>query len=82
MPGVFWPIFRQNRHLLDALPTIGAGVLQDWAEKKFCARAGVLVVPQTFGAHLNFNTHLHILVSTVGLHKTGRQTGSTCVIPS
>jgi hypothetical protein len=29
------------------------------------------VVPHTFGAHLNFNTHLHILISTLGLYKTG-----------
>ncbi len=71
MPNVFWPIFQQNRHLLDDLPAIGAGVLQDWAEQKFSARVLILVVRHTFGAHLNFNAHLHILVSTVGLHKTG-----------
>jgi hypothetical protein len=71
MPDVFWQIFQQNRRLLDDLPAIGAGVLQDWAEEKYGARVGGLVVPHTFGAHLNFYPHLHILVSTVGLHKTG-----------
>jgi len=71
MPDVYWQIFQQNRYLLDALPVIGAGVLQDWAEEKYGAHVGGLVVPHTFGAHLNFNAHLHILVSTVGLHKTG-----------
>jgi hypothetical protein len=70
MPSVFWPLFQQNRHLLDALPMIGAGVLLDRAEEKYGALVGGLVVPHTFGAHLNFNAHLHILVSTVGLHKT------------
>jgi hypothetical protein len=69
-PDVFWPLFQQNRHLLGALPMIGAGVLLDWAEEKYGALVGGLVVPHTFGAHLNFNAHLHILVSTVGLHKT------------
>ena len=70
MPDAFWQIFQQNRHLLDALPMIGAGVLQDRAEEKYGALVGGLVVRHTFGAHLNFNAHLHILVSTVGLHKT------------
>lgn len=69
-PDTFWPIFQQNRHLLDDLPAIAAGVLQDRVEQKFGARVAVLVVCQTFGSHLNFNPHLHILVSTVGLHKT------------
>ncbi len=70
MPSDFWPIFQQNRHLLDDLPALGAGVLQDWAEEKYCARVLVLVVRHTFGAHLKFYPHLHILVSTEGLHKT------------
>jgi hypothetical protein len=70
MPDVFWPIFQQNRRLLDDLPDIAAGVLQDRAEQTFGARVMILVVCHTFGAHLNFNAHLHILVSTVGLHKT------------
>ena len=70
MPDVLWTIFQQNRRLLDDLPAIGAGVLQDRAEEKYGARVMILVVRHTFGAHLNFNAHLHILVSTVGLHKT------------
>ncbi len=70
MPDVLWTIFQQNRRLLDDLPALAAGVLQDRAEQKFGARVMILVVRHTFGAHLNFNAHLHILVSTVGLHKT------------
>jgi hypothetical protein len=45
----FWPIFQRNRRLLDDLPAIGAGVLQDWAEEKYGARIIVLVVRHTFG---------------------------------
>jgi hypothetical protein len=71
MPDVFWPILQRNRLLLDDLPAIGAGVVQDWAEQKFGAQVAILVVRHTFGAHLNFNAHLHILVSTVGLHMRG-----------
>jgi len=72
MHADFWPIFRQNRHLLDDLPALGAGVLQDWAEKSYGARVMVVVVRQTFGADLKFNPHLHMLVSIIGLHKSGR----------
>lgn len=70
MHSDFWPIFQQNRSLLDDLPAIGAGVLQDRAEQNFGAQIAVLAVRHTFGAHLNFNAHLHILASTVGLAKT------------
>jgi hypothetical protein len=70
MHADFWPILQQNRHLLNDLPAIGAGVLQDWAEEKYGAHVIILVVRHTFGVHLNFNAHLHILVSTVGLYKT------------
>ncbi len=73
MPDVFWPIFKRNRHLLDGLAVIGAGVLQDWADKICCADVTVLVVRHTFNPKLDFNPHLHILVSTVGLHRTGRE---------
>jgi hypothetical protein len=70
MPDVFWPIFQRNRRLLADLPAIGASVLQDRAEQKFDAQVAILVVCHTFGAPLNFNAHLHILASTVGLSKT------------
>ncbi len=81
MHSDFWPIFQQNRHLLDDLPAIGAGVLQDWAEEKYGAHVTILVVRHTFGSHLNFNAHLHILVSTVGLHKTGRSLVEDILFP-
>jgi len=70
MHADFWPIFQRNRRLLDDLPAIGAGVLQDWAEERYGARIIIVAVRHTFGAHLNFNAHLHILASTVGLYKT------------
>jgi hypothetical protein len=67
MRGHLWKIFRDNRELLAALPVIGAGVLRDWARAEYGADVAILVVPHTFGAKLNFNVHLHIIVSRVGL---------------
>jgi Transposase zinc-binding domain len=63
MPKLLWPIFRQNRHLLHDLPALAAAVLQQWLKTEYGVRVLVLVVPHTFGRHLNFNVHLHIMVS-------------------
>ena len=63
MPDVLWPLFRRNRHLLHDLPVLGAQVLQQWARQKYGIRLMIVVIPHTFGRHLNFNCHLHILVS-------------------
>ena len=70
MPDVLWPIFRQNRHLLHDLPTLGAAVIQQWAKLKYGVRVPIMVIPHTFGGRLNFNSHLHILVSAGGLQES------------
>ena len=71
MPNVLWPLFQRNRDLLHDLPVLGAKVLQDWACQKHGARLMIIVMPHTFGRHLNFNCHLHILVSEGGLKENG-----------
>ena len=73
MPDVLWPLFRQNRHLLHDLPALGAQVIQQWARQKYGVRLMVMVIPHTFGRHLNFNCHLHILVSDGGLREDAAQ---------
>lgn len=70
MPNVLWPIFRQNRHLLHDLPTLGAAVIQQWVKLKHGVRVLIMVLPHTFGGRLNFNSHLHILVSAGGLQES------------
>jgi hypothetical protein len=67
MPDVLWPIFRRNRHLLDDLPALGASVLERLGKDAYGAQMMILIVRHTFGRHLNFNPHLHILVSAGGL---------------
>jgi len=69
MPNVLWPIFQQNRHLLYDLPRLGAAVIQQWAMLKYGVRVSIVVIPHSFGARLNFNCHLHILVSAGGLQE-------------
>jgi hypothetical protein len=70
MPDVLWPFFHENRHLLHDLPALGAAVIQQWIKVRFGVRVLIMVVPHTFGRRLNFNVHLHILVSAVGLCET------------
>ena len=68
MPDVLWPLFQRNRHL-PAFPFLAAQVLQQWARQKYGIRLMIVVIPHTFGRHLNFNCHLHILVSEGGLRE-------------
>ena len=65
-----WPIFRQNRHLLHDLPALAAAVIQQWVKAKYGVRVLIVVVPHTFGRHLNFNAHLHVMVSAGGLKES------------
>jgi hypothetical protein len=67
LPSIFWPIFQQNRHLLNDLPAIGAAAINQWMKCKHGVRAVLIAVPQSFGGFLNFNPHLHMLVSAGGL---------------
>ena len=70
MPDVLWPIFQMNRHLLYDLPALGAEVIQQWVKARYGLRVILMVVPHTFGRHLTFNAHLHILVSAGGLSES------------
>jgi hypothetical protein len=70
MPSVLWLIFKQNRHLLHDLPALGAAVIEQLMKTKYGVRLLIMVVPHTFGGYLNFNSHLHILVSSGGLQES------------
>jgi hypothetical protein len=69
MPDVLWTIFRDNHDLLRDLPSIGAQVIRHWVHLRYGAMLDIDVIQHTFGRHLNFNCHLHILVSGLGLRK-------------
>lgn len=73
MPSVLWPIFQQNRHLFNDLPAIAASALRHWAQTKYGVSMFLIVVPQTFGGMLNFNPHLHMLVSAGGLQESNNR---------
>ena len=57
-------------HLLHHLPKLVARVTQRWATLKYGVRLLIMVIPHTFGGRLNFNSHLHVLVSAGGLQES------------
>ncbi len=69
MPNQLWPLFRDDRALLRDLSTIGAKAIQCWLRNEHAAEVGIMVVAHTFGRHLNFNSHLHVLVTASGLRR-------------
>ena len=68
MPNVFWPVFKAHRHLQRDLPALGAAVVQQWAWNRYRVRLFVIVIQHTFGGYLNYNPHLHMMISAGGLH--------------
>jgi hypothetical protein len=73
MPNVFWPIFGANRHLQHDLPALGAAAVQQSAWNRYRVRLHIIVVPHTFGGHLNYHPHLHLMVSAGGFMKNGTE---------
>jgi Putative transposase/Transposase zinc-binding domain len=70
MPRALWPLFQQNRDLLNDLPAIGARAIEYLTATKHNARVILMVVQQTSGGFLNFYPHLHTLVSAGGLDES------------
>ena len=70
MPSVFWPVFKAHRHLQKDLPALGGAVIQHWAWSRYRVRLFAMVIQHTFGGRLNYNPHLHLMVSAGGLNPT------------
>jgi len=68
MPDVLWPLFRDNPHLTAVLPTIAARVIQIHAGIRSGVRVGVMAILHTFNGKLEFNSHVHTLVTAGGLY--------------
>lgn len=68
MPRELWAIFRENQSLTAALPALAASVIQGWITAKYGLRVGVIAIPHTFNGRLEFNSHVHTMVSDGGFH--------------
>jgi len=68
-------IFLLHRHLLKIFMDEAARLLMDYFQKKIKVTPGIIVGLHTFGARINFNPHVHILVTMGGMTKTGEWKG-------
>jgi Transposase zinc-binding domain/Putative transposase len=68
MPDSLWPFFRDNPPLAKALSALAAELVQARVSAEYGLRAGVIAILHTFNGKLEFNSHVHIMVTGGGLH--------------
>ena len=66
-----WIIFLQKRELLKDFMNEAVRIVQDWFKKKYKITPGIIAGIHTFGARMNFNPHVHMLVTMGGMKKNG-----------
>jgi len=66
-----WEIFSRHRELLKDLMDLAVKILLDWLKKSGKVKSGAMVGIHTFGARMNFNPHVHVLVTEGGFDGTG-----------
>ncbi|HET7870913.1 MAG TPA: transposase [Terriglobales bacterium] len=77
MPKEFWAIFQQNRGLANDLPALAAGIMESAMRAKHGIRIGVIAILHTCNGPLEFNSHVHTMVTAGGLHEpSGTRTAS------
>jgi hypothetical protein len=71
MPKTLWPLFAANPRLCRKLAEIAARVIGSYARVRKGAEVGVMPVLQTFNGKLEFNPHVHTLVTAGDLRTAG-----------
>ena len=72
MPEELWEIFLKRRDLLKNLMDLAAEFLQAWFRDREKVEIGIMLGLHTFGATMNFNPHVHLLITEGGLTKGGK----------
>jgi hypothetical protein len=67
MPNVLWTIFHDNPRLAKALPALAAAAIQTRASLKCAAQVGIVGVLHTFNGKIEYNSHVHAIVTAGGL---------------
>jgi hypothetical protein len=67
MPDLLWPLFQANLHLARALPALAATVIQTRVTARYGVRVGVIAILHTFNGQMNFNSHVHTMITGGGL---------------
>lgn len=68
MPRVLWELFGDNPPLAKALSALAAETIQARVSAKCGLRVGVIAILHTFNGKLEFNSHVHTMVTGGGLH--------------
>jgi hypothetical protein len=66
MPDLLWPFFRDNPPLAKALSALAAELIQARVSAKYGLRVGVIAILHTFNGKLEFNSHVHTMVTEEG----------------
>lgn len=66
-----WEIFLRHRYLLKPYMDEAVRVIQEYFEKKLKVTPGIIAGLHTFGARMNFNPHVHMLVTMGGMKEDG-----------
>lgn len=67
MPDSLWSVFHDNPALAKALPALAAKVIQVRIRAKYGLRVGIIAILHTFNGKLEFNAHVHTMVTAGGL---------------
>src|SRR5579864_8778600 len=70
MPDLLWPFFRDNPPLARALSALAAELIQARVSAKYGLRVGVIAILHTFNGKLEFNSHVHTMVTAGGLYSS------------
>ncbi|HHP3706280.1 TPA: IS91 family transposase, partial [Shigella sonnei] len=64
-------IFQKHRMMLKKFMNEAVRLVQEWFEKKLKVTPGIIAGLHTFGSRLNFNPHVHMLVTMGGMKSNG-----------
>lgn len=66
-----WDVFLLHRKLLKTFMDEAVRIVKEHFEKKHKVTPGIIAGLHTFGARMNFNPHVHMLVTMGGMKKNG-----------
>lgn len=71
MPNTLWPAFSENTRLCHSLAEIAARVVVSYCRVHKGIEVGVMPIVQTFNGKMEFNSHVHLLVTARDLQAVG-----------
>jgi hypothetical protein len=63
MPDLLWPLFLENPPLAKALSALAGKIIHARMNARYGLRVGVIAILHTFNGKLEFNSHVHTMVT-------------------